>query len=456
MQELFDWQENEERQSISPTAPLATKMRPRSLEELVGQEEILLPGKPLRRLIDADRIQSIILFGPPGTGKTTLAEIITKKTKCFFERLNAVESGVADLRKILNKASTRWKEQKRGTLLFIDEIHRFNKSQQDVLLPDLETGIIKLIGATTHNPSFYLTAPLLSRSQLFEFKALSKKSLEILLNLALTDKERGLGNYEAKIDKAAQELLLDICEGDARRLLNYIEVAVLSSFQENKQPLIIGIDVIENLIQKKTPRYDHGEDEHYDTISAFIKSVRGSDPDSAIYWLAKMLAAGEDPRFIARRLVILSTEDIGLADPNGLTVAMGAFDAIEKIGMPEGRIPLAFATIYLCLSPKSNSAYNAINKAMEWVEKKERVEVPQFLKDTHYSWATKMGRGIGYLYSHDFREAISPQRYGINPGTFYSPTDHGKEKEFSERLKYIESLRKQNNPMNIAAEDSIR
>ncbi|QSR88020.1 replication-associated recombination protein A [Methylacidiphilum caldifontis] len=442
MQELFEWYPNNTEQLISPTAPLATKMRPTTLEELVGQDDILLPGKPLRRLIDADRIQSLIFYGPPGTGKTTLAEIIAKKTKSFFERLNAVEAGVSEIRKVLSQATLRWKKEKRYTLLFIDEIHRFNKSQQDVLLPELETGIIKFIGATTHNPCFYLTAPLLSRSHLFEFKPLSKTSLESLLFRALSDKERGLGNYEVSIDPEAKELLLNVSEGDARRLLNYLEIAVLSSLQENKQASItIRVETIQNLLQKKIPRYDRAEDEHYDTISAFIKSVRGSDPDSALYWLAKMISAGEDPRFIARRLVILSTEDIGLANPEGLAVAVAAFDAIEKIGMPEGRIPLAFATLYLALSPKSNSAYQAIEKAMEWINNKERVEVPQALKDSHYSGAKKLGKGVGYLYSHNFKEAVSPQLYGIEPGTFYSPTDHGKEKEFKERLQYIKQLR---------------
>lgn len=442
MQEFFDWYPTDTEQPTSPTAPLSTKMRPRTLEELVGQEDILLPGKPLRRLIDADRIQSLILYGPPGTGKTTLAEIIAKKTKSFFARLNAVEAGVSDIRKVIGQAALRWKKEKKHTLLFIDEIHRFNKSQQDVLLPDLETGIIKLIGATTHNPCFYLTAPLLSRSHLFEFKPLSKQSLETLLLRALTDKERGLGNYEVGIEKEAKEFLLNLCEGDARRLLNYLEIAVLSSLQENQPaPVILNIETIQNLVQKKIPRYDHGEDEHYDTISAFIKSIRGSDPDSALYWLAKMISAGEDPRFIARRLVILATEDIGLANPQGLPIATAAFEAIEKIGMPEGRIPLAFATLYLALSPKSNSAYKAIDKAIEWIEKEATVEVPQMLKDSHYSGAKKLGKGVGYFYSHNFRDAVSPQRYGIEPGTFYVPTDRGKEKEFKERLEYIEKLR---------------
>ena len=427
----------------SKSLPLAARLRPRRLEEIVGQESLLAPGRPLRRLVDADRLGSVILFGPPGSGKTAFAEAVASATKRPFARLNAADSGVPELRKILEQASVHCSRQGEPTVVFLDEIHRFNRAQQDALLSGVEEGVIRLIGATTHNPCFALTAPLLSRSQVFEFNPLSRTDLERILSRALEDSERGLGRFRCRLAPPAREHFLSTAEGDARRLLNAIEVAVLTTRPSPEGIVEIDLRAAEDSCGRKRPRYDRDEDEHYDTISAFIKAVRGGDPDSSLYWLAKMLAAGEDPRFLARRLIILASEDVGLADPSALPLAVAAAQAVEQIGMPEGRIPLAEATVYLATSPKSNASYAAINRAIEAVEKGEAIPVPAALRDSHYAGAVRMGRGIGYLYSHDYPEAIAPQEYGVAPGCFYQPTDRGAEKEIADRLKRWRILRSQ-------------
>jgi putative ATPase len=426
---------------VSPNAPLAARFRPRTLEEYIGQSHLLAPGKPLRRLIEADRLTSLILFGPPGVGKTSLAEVIARRTVCHFERLNGVEAAVSDLRRVLAAAVTRLKVNGQRTVLFIDEIHRFNKAQQDVLLPDVEAGSVRLIGATTHNPSFYINGPLVSRSQIFQLETLSSVELSTLIDAALADPERGLGKLKVELTPEARTHLIFTAEGDARRALNGLEIAALTTPADDAGVVHIDVNAIEECVQKKRVLYDKDEDQHYDTISAFIKSVRGSDPDSALYWLAKMIEAGEDPRFIARRLIILASEDIGLADPMGLVVATSALQAIEFIGMPEGKITLANATLYLACAAKSNSSVAAIGEAMAAVQQGEVVQVPTHLRDAHYPGAKKLGHGIGYQYSHDFPSAIAPQNYGIKAGRFYHPTDHGYEAKIKARLAEWEKLR---------------
>jgi putative ATPase len=441
MDDLFTSESADAGGTISPSAPLAALFRPRTLEEYIGQTHLLAPGKPLRRLIEADRLTSLILFGPPGVGKTSLAEVIARRTECYFERLNGVEGTVADLRRVLAAAVTRMKVNKRRTVLFIDEIHRFNKAQQDVLLPDVEAGSVKLIGATTHNPSFYINGPLVSRSQIFQLESLTSADLSTLIDSALTDPERGLGKLKIELLPEARAHLIATSEGDARRVLNGLEIAALTTPTDAKGVVHIDITTIEECVQKKRVLYDKDEDQHYDTISAFIKSVRGSDPDSALYWLAKMIEAGEDPRFIARRLIILASEDIGLADPQGLVVAVAALHAVEFIGMPEGKIPLAEATLYLACAAKSNSAVSGIGNAQAAVQKGEVVQVPTYLRDAHYPGAKRLGHGEGYQYSHEFPGAIAPQRYGIEAGRFFQPTDHGYEAKIKARLAEWEKLR---------------
>ncbi len=432
-------------------------MRPRTLDEYVGQSHILGPGKLLRRAIEADRFSSIILYGPPGTGKTSLASCIAQATRSKFERLSGVESNVADMRRVITAAANRLRTSGQKTVLFIDEIHRFNKAQQDVLLPDVEAGTVRLIGATTHNPFFYINSPLVSRSQVFELKALTEAEITALLERALADPERGLGSYSVAITEEAFRFIASQCDGDARKALNALEVGVLTtppssragegaaavpglgafrSFGPPDAPQQIRFDlgIAEESIQKKAVVYDGDEDQHYDTISAFIKSMRGSDPDAAIYWLAKMLYAGEDIRFIARRIVICAAEDVGNADPRALMVAVAAQQAVEFIGMPEARIPLAQATIYVATAPKSNASYAAINAALEDVKEGRTMEVPDALKDTHYQSAAKLGHGKGYKYSHDYEGHHVAQEYTPEKRQYYKPSDQGWEVEIRKRL----------------------
>jgi putative ATPase len=420
------------------TAPLATRMRPRTLEEFVGQQHILGQGKLLWRAIKADRISSIILYGPPGTGKTSLAQVIANATKSKFERLSGVESNVADIRRVIGTAANRLANTGQKTILFIDEIHRFNKAQQDVLLPDVENGTVRLIGATTHNPFFYVNSPLVSRSQIFQLKSLTRDDIKTLLSRALADKGRGLGTMKLKVDDDALDFLATACDGDARKALNSLEVAALTTESGR-----ITKPVAEESIQKKAVVYDGDEDEHYDTISAFIKSMRGSDPDAALYWLAKMVVAGEDPRFIARRIVILAAEDIGLADPQALVLSVAAHHAVEFIGWPEGELPLAEATVYCATAPKSNAAAKGIWGAKADIEQGRTLAVPAHLKDTHYKGSKKLGHGEGYKYAHDFEGHVVEQDYMPEKRKYYEPSDQGFELKVRERMeKWKQQLKK--------------
>ena len=420
--------------------PLAARMRPRTLDEYVGQEHILGPGKLLRRAIEADRISSIILFGPPGTGKTTLAQIIANATESKFERLSGVESSVADMRRVMASAENRLRTAGTKTILFIDEIHRFNKAQQDVLLPDVESGVIRLIGATTHNPFFYINSPLVSRSQVFQLESISPEALMKLMRRALSDQERGLGNTKAEVDEEALRHLAITSDGDARKCLNALEIGMLTTKPDDAGIVRFTREVAEESIQRKAVVYDGDGDQHYDTISAFIKSMRGSDPDAALYWLAKMLYAGEDIRFIARRLVICASEDVGMADPQALLIANAAQQAVEFVGMPEAQIPLAHATIYIATAPKSNRAYAAIGKAMKEVKEGVTLAVPKHLRDTHYKGSKKLGHGANYQYAHDFEGGFVPQAYLPEGRTYYEPSEIGHEKRVKERLDYWRSL----------------
>lgn len=415
------------------SAPLSARMRPRTLEEFIGQRHILAPGLLLRRAIEADRIQSLILYGPPGSGKTSLATLIARHTNSPFERLSGVESNVTDMRRVLLTAHNRLANTGRPTIVFIDEIHRFNKAQQDVLLPDVEAGVIRLIGATTHNPFFFVNAPLVSRSQIFELKPLETEDLLGLMENALADKERGLGQMNVVAEPDALQHLANLSNGDARKALNALEIAAMTTTPSKDGVIHITLAIAEESIQCKAVVYDADGDAHYDTISAFIKSMRGGDADAAIYWLAKMLHAGEDPRFIARRVVICAAEDVGLADPMALVLATSAAQAVDNLGMPEARIPLAEATIYIATAHKSNSAIMAIDSALADVRKNPIHPVPAFLRDTHYSGAEKLGHGLTYKYPHDFPGHFTPQDYLGADKTFYQPSEQGTEKKIKDR-----------------------
>jgi putative ATPase len=384
VQDLFQPADEPKEEAVHASAPLAARMRPRTLDEFVGQEHILAPGKLLRRAIEADRLPSVILSGPPGTGKTTLAHVIADMTHAKFERLSGVESNVAEMRKVVASAQNRLRSAGRKTILFVDEIHHFNKAQQDILLPDVESGNLRLIGATTYNPFFYVNSALVSRSQVFQLEPLKVQQLEALIDRALADKERGLGNYNVQIDPEARTHLAKLADGDARKCLNALEVGVLTTPPDKKHVIHFTLAVAEDSIQQKAIVYDKKGDAHYDTISAFIKSMRASDEKSAIYWLAKMLHAGEDFRFIARRVVIFASEDVGLADPEALPLAIATQQAVEFVGLPEARIPLAHATAYMCRAKKSRVAYEALGAATEEIENEQTTRVPENLKNKHF------------------------------------------------------------------------
>lgn len=429
----MDLFEKEKEEKANGGVPLARRMRPRSLKEFVGQGHILSPGKLLRRAIEADRITSLILYGPPGCGKTALAHVIAQTTRSHFSQLNAVTSGVADIRQMLEEARGRRRLRREKTILFIDEIHRFNKAQQDALMPDVEEGIVTLIGATVHNPYFSINSPLLSRSQIFELVPLAEGELSIILESALKDKERGLGIFKVKIDEEALGHLATISDGDARRALNALEIGVRTT-QPKNGVIHFTLSVAEESIQKKAVVYDRDGDSHYDTASAFIKSMRGSDADAAIYWLARMLYAGEDPRFIARRIVICAAEDVGNADPQALVLANAALQVSEFVGLPEAKIPLAQATAYIASAPKSNSSYLAISEALEDVEEERTETVPKHLQDSSYPGAAKLGRGEGYKYPHQFEGHFVEQDYRLGKKIYYRPSDQGYEAKIKERL----------------------
>jgi putative ATPase len=419
-------------EKLKKSAPLADRMRPQDLDDFVGQDHVLGEGKFLRRAIKADRINSMIFFGPPGTGKTTLAMIIANQTKMRFEKLSAVTAGVKDIREVVARAEESLKMTGKKTILFVDEIHRFNKSQQDALLPFVERGIIILIGATTENPYFEVNKALLSRAMVIVLNSLEREDLRLLVDKALKDKERGLGDYNVHLEDEALDYLLTIAQGDGRIVLNSLEIGVLSTEPDKNGLRTIDLEGIRDSIQVKSARYDKGGDEHYDTISAFIKSMRGSDPQAVSYYLAKMINAGEDPIFIARRIVIAASEDVGNADPMALQVAVAALQAVHAIGMPEGRIILSQAALYVANAPKSNSAIVAIDKAMDDVRNLEIGRVPGHLRDAHYGGAEKLGHGKGYLYPHDYPGHYVEQTYlpeGFEDKIYYKPSGQGLEKE---------------------------
>jgi len=420
--------------SLPADAPLAARMRPRSLGEYVGQEHILGEGKLLRRAIEADRLSSVIFYGPPGTGKTSLAQVIARRTESRFLELSGVEGSVADIRKAIGAASV---EARRGgrTLLFIDEIHRFNKAQQDALLPDVERGTVRLIGATTQNPYFSINSPLVSRSQVFQLLPLSVEDLVGLQFRAVADVERGLGELPLDLEPEAALHLATLCDGDARKCLNALEIAARTTPFGSDGRIRITLEAASESIQKKAVVYDGSGDDHYDTASAFIKSLRGSDPDAALYWLAKMLHAGEEIRFIMRRLAIFASEDVGLADPLALPLVMSAQQAVEFVGLPEARITLAHAVVYLATTPKSNSAYAALGKAQQDHSEGRTLAVPAHLRDSHYKGAKALGHGEGYKYAHDHEGGYVPQAYLPEGRTYYTPSRHGAEARIADRLE---------------------
>ncbi len=432
--------------AVPDDAPLAARMRPLTLDEYTGQLHLLGPGKLLRRAIEADRLGSLIFYGPPGTGKTSLALVIAATTDCVFERASGVEGSVSELRRILKAAALRRASGGRRTVVFVDEIHRFNRAQQDVLLPEVETGAVRLIGATTENPFFSINSALVSRSQIFQLQPLGRDDLRHLLHRAIRDPERGLGKIPLDVADEAVDFLAELCDGDARKALNALEIAVLSTPPSADAVVRIDLEAARESIQKKAVVYDGTGDAHYDTASAFIKSIRGSDPDAAVYWLAKMLHAGEELRFIARRLVICASEDIGLADSQALVVAQSAAAAVEWIGLPEAELILAHATLHLATAPKSNSATMAISRAAADVREGRTLAVPPHLRDSHYAGAGRLGHGKGYLYSHDFEGSYVPQAYLPEGRRFYEPTGNGMEKRIRERLDHWRAIFEESRP----------
>lgn len=435
--DLFDYMRNN---AMEKEAPLASRLRPRTLDEVVGQRHIIGKDKLLYRAIKADKLSSVIFYGPPGTGKTTLAKVIANTTKSIFTQINATSAGKKDMEAVIEEAKGNLGRYGKRTILFIDEIHRFNKGQQDYLLPFVEDGTVILIGATTENPYFEVNSALISRSIIFELKPLEPEDIKILLKRAASDRERGMGAYDVQLHDDALEFLADISNGDARAALNAFELGVLTTERSEDGKIHITLDVASECIQKRVLKYDKDGDNHYDTISAFIKSMRGSDPDAAIYYLARMLYAGEDPAFIARRIMICAAEDVSNADPNALVVATAASLAVERIGMPESQIILAQAAAYVACAPKSNSAVTAISEAMEAVGSQKTASIPPYLMDAHYGGAAKLGHGIGYLYPHNFSNNYVKQQYlpdELKDRTFYRLSDNGYEKKLKEYLKRI-------------------
>lgn len=437
--DLFDYMREN---TMKNESPLASRLRPSTLDEVVGQQHIIGKDKLLYRAIKADKISSIIFYGPPGTGKTTLAKVIANTTSAEFKQINATVAGKKDMEDVITAAKNNMGMYGKKTILFVDEIHRFNKGQQDYLLPYVEDGTIILIGATTENPYFEVNGALISRSVIFELKPLSKEDIKTLINRAVYDKDKGMGAFNAHIDEDALEFLADISNGDARNALNAVELGILTTKASADGIIHITLEIAQECIQKRVIKYDKTGDNHYDTVSAFIKSMRGSDPDAAVYYLARMLYAGEDVKFIARRMMICASEDVGNADPHALQVAVSAAQAVERIGMPEARIILAQAVIYIATAPKSNAAIMAIDKAMETVKDQTTAPVPSHLQDAHYKSAGKLGHGIGYKYSHDYPNHYVRQQYLPDTlvGTqFYEPTDMGYEKNIKEHMRRIQS-----------------
>ena len=432
---LFD---HRSQQQLQGKAPLAARMRPRSFDEYIGQDHIIGAGSVLRRSIEADRLPSIILWGPPGAGKTTLASLIANLTRSHFEQISGVASGVADLRRVAAEARQRLGMSAQSTILFVDEIHRFNKAQQDVILPYVEDGTLVLIGATTENPSFEVVSPLLSRARVFALESLTDEQVKRIAQTAAADAERGLGALRPRLDEHALNALVNLANGDARTALNALELAVSAAAPDADGMRRISLAMVEDAMQRRSLRYDKAGDLHYDTISAFIKSVRASDPDAAVYWLARMLETGEDPLFIARRLVILASEDVGMADPHGLVVAVAAQQAVHFIGLPEGRIPLAEATVYLATAPKSNKSYMALNEAMRDVQHTRNEPVPLHLRNAVTSLMKDMGYGAGYKYAHDYEGAYTPTQNlpaSLTDRRYYRPGNQGYEARVQERMR---------------------
>ncbi len=437
--DLFDYMREQNKDKESP---LAGRMRPKTLEEVVGQQHIIGKDKLLYRAIKADKLGSVIFYGPPGTGKTTLAKVIANTTSSEFAQINATTAGKKDMQEVVEAAKERSLTLQKKTILFIDEIHRFNKSQQDYLLPFVEDGTVTLIGATTENPYFEVNGALISRSHIFELKSLEKEDIMKLIEKAVYDKERGMGAYNADITDDALEFLADMSEGDARTALNAIELGVLTTDASEDGKIHIDLSVAEECIQRRAFRYDKQGDNHYDTVSAFIKSMRGSDPDAALYYLAKMVNAGESVTFIARRIMICACEDVGMADPNAICVAVACSEAVERIGLPEARIILAEAAVYVATAPKSNASYMGIEAALSKVRESHTGDVPNHLKDAHYKGASKLGHGDGYLYAHNYPEHYVKQQYlpdELVGTTFYEPTDIGYEEKVKERLDRLKN-----------------
>ena len=439
--DLFDYMREN---TLEKEAPLASRLRPETLDEVVGQKHIIGKDKLLYRAIKADKLGSIIFYGPPGTGKTTLARVIANTTSARFEQINATVAGKKDMEDVVKTAKDNLGMYGKKTILFVDEIHRFNKSQQDYLLPYVEDGTLILIGATTENPYFEVNGALISRSRIFELKPLEKDDIKELIHRAVYDERKGMGSYQAEITDEAADFLADVANGDARAALNAVELGILTTDRGEDGKIHIDLSVAEECIQKRAVRYDKDGDSHYDTISAFIKSMRGSDPDAALYYLARMLYAGEDIKFISRRIMICAAEDVGMADPQALVVAASAAQAVERIGLPEAKIILAEAVAYVATAPKSNASYMALEHASEYVRQNRTLPVPPYLQDSHYKNAGQLGRGIGYKYAHDYPFHYVKQQYlpeGMGDMKFYHPTENGYEKHVSEYLKFLETLK---------------